>query len=227
MTNAFWKGLAKVGLVEINEDAPAASQGETAAQHTAVTARPAATPAAPPVGDPGLVATLDESSRAQLVASMEASGAQLVEDLMDMLGTLRENITDEAALYKAALKILIKQGNTVLAIRQDFDKCIGALETTNREFAAQLKSQLDKRVGGKLKTAQDCKAQIAAKQQQIEALQNEVANLAAQAHEAEGSVADEQAKLDLAQQRFTHNYTAIRGEIEANCAKVAQYGEKL
>jgi len=225
MTNPFWKGLAKVGLVTIEDDAVTTAVPESEASPQPITSRPP--PRAAATGDRELVATLDTSSRDQLVAAMEASGAQLVEDLMDMIGTLRENISDEAALYKAALKILVKQGNTVSAIRQDFDKCIGALEATNRDFASQLKTQLDKRVGGKLKIAQDCKAQMAAKQQQIEDLQDEVANLAAQAHEAESSVADEQAKLDLAQQRFTHNYTAIRGEIEGTCAKVAQHGEKL
>jgi chromosome segregation ATPase len=225
MTNPFWKGLAKVGLVTIEDDAVTTAVPESEASPQPITSRPP--PRAAATGDRELVAALDTSSRDQLVAAMEASGAQLVEDLMDMIGTLRENISDETALYKAALKILIKQGNTVSAIRQDFDKCIGALEATSRDFAAQLKAQLDKRVGGKLKIAQDCKAQMAAKQQQIETLQNEVANLAAQAHEAESSVADEQAKLDLAQQRFTHNYTAIRGEIEGTYAKVAQHGEQL
>lgn len=158
---------------------------------------------------------------------MRAAKAPLVEDLGDMLETLRDSIPDEGSLYKAALKILAKKGFAVTAIREDYDKCIGALEASSREFAAQLKGQLDARVGAKLKTVEDCNQQIAGKQKQIAALQEEAAALAVTAHEAQNGITDEQAKLNLMQERFTINYQALRTEMERNCAKVTQYGEKI
>jgi chromosome segregation ATPase len=170
---------------------------------------------------------LDQGSRTKLIAAMRGAKAPLVEELSDMLDTLKENIPDEGSLYKAALKILAKKGFAITAIREDYDKCIGALESSNREFAAQLKGQLDARVGAKHKVVEDCNQQMADKQSQIAALQAEVATLAATAHEAENGIAAEQTKLNLMQERFNINYQALRTEMERNCAKVIQYGEKI
>jgi len=219
----FWEKMQKVGvalsLAEEVEEQPNAE--ETVPSPVAPKIQTVAAAA-----DPTLVATLDQSARKQLVDAMEASGASLVEELMDLLETLRESITDETALYKAAIKILGKKGNTVVAIRQDFDKCVGALEAKDREFESQLKAQFDKRVGSRSKIVSDCHEQISDKQAQIAQLQSEIATLGATAHETQAGIAEEQSKLELAQARFTLTYKTLRGEIEASCAKVAQYEGK-
>jgi chromosome segregation ATPase len=184
-------------------------------------------PARVVAADPALITSLDQSARDQLIAAMEASGAHLVEELIDLLDTMKENITDEAALYKTAVKILVKKGHTLVDIRQDFDKCIGALEAKDREFESQLKGQLDLRVGSKSAAVAACKSQIADKQAEITKLQSQIAELGAKAHEAQEGIAAEQGKLGLAQSRFSLGYNALRGEIASKCAKVNQYSEKL
>jgi hypothetical protein len=206
-------------------------EAPTAAAPAPASATPSRPVAAPKVVaaavDQQILASLDDSAKKQLIDAMEKSGAHFVEEFSDYLETLRESIEDEAGLYKAALKLLLKKGGSLSAIRQDFDKCIGALEAKDREFGAQLKGELDRRVGTKQKTVADCQAQIEAKQEQIQKLQSEIGDLGATAHEAQGGISAEQDKLNLAQSRFTLVYKALRSEIEANSAKVTQYGEKL
>lgn len=242
---SFWNSLGDtlvtIGLAE-KVDAPTPEAAIEEAKATAVAAAspppkvaaamaavPAPTPDAPksPSIEPELVKNFDDLARKQLIAAMEGSGASLVEDLEMLLSTLRENITDETALYKSALKILIKQGHSIDAIRQDFDKCIGALEDEDRQFGVNLKRQMEGRVGSRIKEVTACNEAIQAKQAQIEQLQTEIAELASKAHEAQGEVTGEQAKLDLAQSRFTLNYNALKSQIESHSGKVMQYGEGL
>ena len=158
---------------------------------------------------------------------MDSAGAKLVEDLMDTLEVLEASIPDEAALYAAALNLLKKKGHGLGDIRQDFDKCIGALETKDREFEAQLKAQYQKRVGSKNALIENCKGDIAARQSQITALQAEMAELGVKSHEAEEAVKEETQKLELAQARFTLGYNRLHSEMEAHITKTMKYGEAL
>lgn len=158
---------------------------------------------------------------------MEASGAPLAEELGDLIETMRETIPDETALYKTAIKFLLKKGHSLTEVRQDFDKCIGALEAKDREFETQLRAQFDKRVGSKNQTVSGCQHQIEFKQADIKRIQEEIATLEAQAREAQSSIAAEQDKLTLAQSRFTLVYKALRSQIETQSAKIAQHGEQV
>jgi uncharacterized phage infection (PIP) family protein YhgE len=205
--------------------------GEPADPHTQAPApaspRAVVAPLPRPLVNSALANELKESARATLIAAMEASGATLVDQLLDLLESLQEDIKDETALYRAAIKVMVKQGHSVHDLRQDFDKCIGALEESDRKFEATLKGQLERRVGTKMKAATDAREQIKALQDQIGQLQSQIAELGAAAHEAESGIAEEQAQLALAQTQFTQTYDTIRAGVESHCAKVTQYGEKL
>ena len=209
---------------EVKSDAePEAQPPATSA--VGITSSPGVPARVVAAADPALIASLDKSARDQLIAAMEASGAHLVEELIDLLDTMKESITDEAALYKTAIKILMKKGHTLVDVRQDFDKCIGALEAKDREFESQLKGQLDLRVGSKSTTVAACQSQITDKRMEIAKLQSEIVQLTESARVAQDGITAEQAKLNLAQSRFTLSYNALRGEITSKCNKVNQYSE--
>lgn len=227
--SGIWDKLANIGvgigLVEIKDSGSDSVVQEPIAPVAKVS--PVSMRSSAPAVDPQLISHLDKAARDQLINAMASSGAALVEELEGMLDTLKENISDEPSRYKAALKILARQGNPLVAIRQDFDKCIGALETTQREFEKNLSDQLNRRVGAKHQVVADCNAQMKAKQAEISRLQEEVAALGATAHEAQSSISDEQSKLDTAKERFTLCYETLRTEIESHSTKVSQYGEGL
>jgi hypothetical protein len=177
--------------------------------------------------DAALIAGLDQSARTQLLSALETCGADLVEELTSLLETLKDSITDEAALYKAALKILMKKGHSLVAIRQDFDKCVGVLEAKDREFTSQLKVEHDKRIGSKAEFVTDCNAKIEAKQAQILKLQTEISEFGVLVLEAKNGISEEQEKINLAKSRFTLGFQSLHKELTNNCAKAVQYGESL
>jgi chromosome segregation ATPase len=228
--------LASIGLVEIKKDAP---PGDV---HDRVTAPPSAPPATgPAIGyaaggsahgagaapDPALVAELDQSAHEQLMLSITNSGAKLVTELASLLDTLKENITDEAALYKMALKLLFKGGHNVTDLAGDYDKCIGAIEQTDRDFEAELGKEFAKRVGGKQHAIEEATAAIATLQAEIAERQQSIAELAARSEQTRTGIAESQAKLDLTKQRFTAVYSEIRAGLQAARDKITKYGEKL
>ena len=231
MAGKFWQVMEKIGLAEtVEEDTPPAA--EASIKPTGSIPAPApVVQRAPSVSDPetqAKLAELDKSARQQLAQAMEGAGASLVEELGDTLETLKESgVEDEKVRYTAAIKGLTKKGHSVSAICQDMDKCIGVLEDKNREFASQLKGQFDKRVGTKTQTVQTCEYQIKVKQAQKAKLDQEIYDLSAQRTEAQSGITDEQNKLTQVGERFDMAYKAIRSEVEAQRAKIAQYGEKL
>lgn len=232
MAKGWLEGLGeavKGAFVEYKEvpDAPGEEKPAVSAP-TPSPVGPKATPApATSVADPGLMKTLDESAKKQLLDAIEASGAALVEELTDIIETLKESIDDEGALYKAALKLLGKKGHSTTDLLGDYDKCLGVIEKKDREFEAQLKGQIDKRIGARAREIEGYESQIAAKKAQVDQLQQEIADLAIKKQEAQGSVTEEQQKLELAQDRFTRVYQAIRAEVESQRAKITQYGGKV
>lgn len=225
----FWNKLTQVGeklgvveTVEVSEEEEATpatpSKPATAAAVTA--SKPAAV-------DQAKLTELDQAAKKQLGEAMQKAGAALVEELSDLLDSLTDAIPDEKSRYTAALKILIKKGNPIGAILQDFDKCIGALEEDDRVFVGQLKAQFDKRVGSRTQAVADYDSQIATKQGQIQKLTDEIAEIVLQRDDAQKSITEEQTKLNQVQERFEMAYRALRSEVEAQRAKITQYGESL
>jgi len=231
-----WKILAKVGLaetVEVSETATAAPSAGTAPTATPATAQHAA-PVASPLPKPPVdeesarrLAELDKTLRERLIKAMENDGAPLVEEFEATIEPLIEAIPDERARCMAALKILAKKRTTVPALLSDFDKCLGVLEENSRMFDSDMQKQLESRVGGKQRMVEDLKGQIKTKNDQIAALQAEVANLAVKQQEAETGIGTEQEKITQVKERFSSMYNAVRGEIQGQRAKIAQYGQGM
>lgn len=224
--------LQKIGLVEEVPDEEAKPNGKAAEAAPAPAHQPppqahANVPAAPDPEEAARNAALDKMVKKQLADAIEQAGAALVEELVDLMDTLRDSIPDEKLRYTTALKILMKKGSSVVAICTDIDKCIGALEAKEREFNATLKDQFDKRVGGRGDVVTSCDEQIAAKTAQITQLQNEIADLTVKKSEAQTGISEEKDKLEQAQERFTLAYHTFRTEIESQRAKITQYGESL
>jgi chromosome segregation ATPase len=230
----FWESLGKVtdrvGLTESeshSDEAPPSVAPSGGSNSSVASPISKSVPSRTDPEAQAKLAELDKAARQQLIQAMEDSKVPLVEELGDLLESLRESIPDEKALYKAALKILVKKGSSISAICSDMDKCIGVLEDKDREFLSQLKSQFDKRVGSKKTAVDSCKQQVDAKRVQIRALESDISTLETQGQEAQGSISEEEEKLSQVQGRFEMVYRATRSEIESQRAKIAQYGEKL
>ena len=178
-------------------------------------------------GDTSLVTHLDASTKKQLLDSIETASTELVDELMDLMSTLRDSIPSEAALYAAALKILVKKGHSLEDIARDFATLNGALEATDAQFVASLDGERTRRVGSRQTKIDECRAAMEEKNAQIAQLQQEISDLGVTTHETTQEMAEEEGKLQLAQARFTMGYNRLHAEFEAHSAKVTQYGATL
>lgn len=174
--------------------------------------------------DPAKIAAIDESVRKELTGAVDASGSRFVTELTDTLTTLEDVVTDETKRYETALKFLKKKGVSITDVVGDLDSCIGALEAKDREFRNQLQDQFKKKVGSRQEAVQGFTDSIATKQAQIESLQSEINQARSQRDEAQRGITEEQSKLDLVTERFSIAYKSIRAVVEAQRAKISQYG---
>lgn len=227
MGNSFWKTLERIGVVDQVQDQPPPPANPSQAEVTVQVVQARSKVAAPAPIDAAKLADLDASMTKLLVNAMQNDGAPLVEEISDSLETLAEAIPDEASRYKTALKMMVKRGNSAPVILSDFDKCLGVLEENKRTFEGQQKSQLDAKVGSKVRNVESIEAKIVEAKNSIAALQQQITTLQVQRDSEQAGISTEQHKIEQVQGRFTAVYGAIRSNIEQMRAKIAQYSEGL
>ncbi len=218
--------LAKAGLAEVKEEIPPGTpplatspQASSGAAH----AQPSfsSSPQVVPV-DPELtqrLAGIDTMVRERLTGAINKAGVLALKELGDTLDTLTEDIPDEGARLKAAVKLVSKKYSSG-ALLQDIDKCIGVLEESDRIFAEETKAQSEKTVGGKTRLVEELTTALAQKEQQIAILKQEIVDTTAQRAAEAASIAGEQNKIALVQERFRSAYQAIRTTLESQRAKI-------
>lgn len=237
----FWdkvgKGLAAVGLAEAQEQiekpiqvtpppvtggtvtySPGVATYPQGAQIAVVQAQTYSQPA--PSIDHGRARELDEKARSIIIEALKNDNAPLVEEISDSLDIFAETIPDEAARFKTALKIFAKKGHSVALVLSDFDKCLGALDETQRTFESNMRSALDSQVGAKMRAVEALNSEIAA-------LQASLNEKIARRDQEQAGITVEQTKIEQAQSRFTIVYGNIRQDIEQKRAKIARFGEGL
>lgn len=226
-TGLSW--LKGVFVEQVPDDGPPAAQ-------PAPTPTPAAAPlpgmmaaaVPPPVAVPSpdieRIRALDSTAQKTFIDALEKDDAPLFEELSGTLESLREAIPDEGARIKAALKLLAKKA-TVMQIITDYDKSVGTLESTFREFEKDSKRQADARVGSKRQAVESYGQQIQTLNQQLETLRTQIADLVAKRDAEQSGIATEEAKVALVQQRFELAFNTLRNEIQSQRAKIAQYGQ--
>lgn len=220
--------LSKIGLVE--EVQPGAAPAPVASNPNPVPI-PVSVPAAPVKPtvsqDQARIAAADQVAKEQLELAIDNANANVAEEFLAAMGPLAKAIPDERVRYQTALQLTIAKSGSIPQLVGDFDSCLGALDDKSREFESQLKARFEQRVGAKVQQVKTLEEQISAKQQQYLSLQQEIQDLITRKGQEQSGITEEQAKLDLAQERFTIQYGAMRRMVEEQKGKIAQYGEGL
>jgi hypothetical protein len=220
--------LAKAGLAEVKEETPPgipptaplqAPPGYAPASRVqpGFSSSPQVVPADPELTQ--RLAKIDSMVRDRLTSAIDKAGVLALKELGDTLDTLADAIPDEGARLKAAIKLVSKKYSSG-ALLQDIDKCIGVLEESDRIFAEESKVQSEKTVGGKTRLVEELTTAIAQKEQQISILRQEIVSATAQRDTEASSIAGEQTKIALVQERFRSAYQAIRTTLESQRAKI-------
>lgn len=222
--NKLGEAAASLGLAEKVQDGAAAVPGAPQPTNGSTSpAIPAVVRASQPPVDEGRIAKIDQQVRNRLVTAMQNDGAPLVESLSDTLDTLAEAVPDEGLRYKAALKLLTKNGHPVDAILNDFDKCLGALDESQRTFEADNAAQLDAKVGSKQRAVVEYDTKIKEKEATVASIQAEIASLRTKRDEEQSSISGEQQNIALVESRFKINHQNIREAIVSQRTKVTNY----
>lgn len=227
--NSLGKGLAAIGLAEETQPQTPIISASVPIKNVAVAIPPHNVPVTSVITNPDAAKTaeLDEMARSIIIKDLENDGAPLVEEYLSTLEPLVDIVPDERARTIAALKIVVKKGNSMSAILSDVDKSLGALEESKRKFDTNSRTQFEQKVGTKQASVANMDSQLSQKNEQLRLLQTEIADLAAKRTQEQSGISVEENKIALVQSRFQRVYTVIKSEIEHARSKIVQYGEGL
>jgi chromosome segregation ATPase len=186
-----------------------------------VPAVPAKTAASPPRPvDQERAASLDAAARAELAPALAASKFQ--REISETMDLLKEDLPDEEARFKAAVKMIVRKGPTMVDLIGDIDSCVGVLQEKGREFREVLESQIDQKVGAKKRKMKETDDLIAAKHLQIETLSKEIQELTGQRNDIYAAINDGQREIDEVKERFEVVYKSVQDELAAKKAKLSK-----
>jgi len=171
------------------------------------------------------VAVIDPVVRKKLEDSISAEAPAGYAEIVNNLVTLSEDIPDERSRYRAAIRLAGKAGHTLDHLLGDLDKCVGILEAKAREFADEVKRQIDTKVGARRTSIAQRESEITSKTQLIVQLQGEIAQLQ-QANLTESEdIASETAKITGIGNNFNLAYQAVHAAVIEQRNKISTYGK--
>lgn len=195
-------------------------------QATPAATAPAPVPVAPmAVSIPTPVAVVDPAIQATLEADLNTAAPEGYREIVNDLVTLAEDITDERARYRAAVRMAGKKGHSLLDLLGDLDKCLGILEAKNTEFAAEVKRQIETKVGARRSAIATREAEITAKTELMGRLQQEIAQLQHDNLLESEQISTETAKITGVGNNFRLAYQAVLANIQSIRNKISTYGE--
>ena len=169
------------------------------------------------------VDSLDKSSRDKLEQAIIAKSPKFFSKLNDLLNTLAEDMPSEAARYKTAIKLLVKDGASPPAIISDLDLCISAIDDTNKDFNEKVNKKIDDQVNLHKSNIANIDQQLQLKTQQIQSLQAEIISFTQARDQENNSITTESAKLNLRKDRFNIVYTQLHGQLDSQKQKLNEY----
>ncbi len=187
---------------------------------TTVTAppnHPAASSAPPPKMDPDI--------RSQLEEAMLSDNDNSVGQLIAMMDSLAEDISDPAKLLRAAIKALKGQGVTTEKIVADLASDENILSSKETEFQGFIAEERKNRLGAKQQEAAAVGETVAQRRQQIAAIEAEIETLTSRQGALETETAEEARQLADVESRFAVTLDAIRGERAELKSKIETNGK--
>lgn len=175
--------------------------------------------------DQEAIKALDEKSKAKFDAAINAKNPKFYKKLNDLLSTLAEDMPNEGATYKTAIKLLAKEGATANLLISDLDLVISAVEENNKNFSEQAEKKLAELVGGRQNNIATIDQTLAAKQQQIQALQADITTLTSQKQEQTNLIGAETQKINLGKERFVVVYNQLRTQLQKQKDNISNYSK--
>jgi hypothetical protein len=218
---SWFGGLKSLIVEEVPENGttPAAPSGQP-------TVTPASTlPMVASIPTPAPVAVVDPSVQKKLEEGLAAEAPPGYAEIINNLTALAEDVTEERARYRAAIRMAAKNGHSQVALLGDMDRCIGILEAKNTEFADEVKRQIETKVGARRASIANREAEITAKTELMARLQQEIGQLQQDNLTESEQISSETSKITSIGNNFRFAYQAVLSNIQTIRNKISTYGE--
>lgn len=178
-----------------------------------------------PMVDQEAIKALDEKSKAKFQAAITAKNPKFYFKLNDLLSTLAEDMPNEGATYKTAIKLLAKEGATTTLLISDLDLCISAIDENNKSFSESVNQKLNERIGSRQTNIATIDQTLAQKTQQIQALQAEITTLTNQKQVEANAIGEETNKINLSKERFIIVYNNLHTQLQKQKDNISIYSK--
>ncbi len=167
----------------------------------------------------------DQAAKERLETLLAGSAPPGYVELHDFLSTLSDSIPDETARWRAALKLAAKRGHNVEALLGDFDKCLGILEEKYRQFDADTREQIKKKIEGRQSAIEALDQQILAKEGLVVQIQAEIKDLAEQRRSESAAKDSSEAKILAVKGGFDSAYRIVHLQVSDNRRRLEAFGK--
>ncbi|HEY8097146.1 MAG TPA: hypothetical protein VIE65_13770 [Methylobacter sp.] len=163
-------------------------------------------------------AAIDKAAKTELEPALSSSKYQ--KEITDTMNDLVSEIPNEEARFKAAVKMVVRRGPTLVDLVSDVDSCLGVLQQKGREFRETLEEQIKTKVGSKQARISEIDSIVASKQAEIDAAQKEITKLHEEKHTCGLAVLEEQHDIDEVKSRFETVYRSVESDLTAKKARL-------
>ncbi len=178
-----------------------------------------------PIVDQEAIKVMDEKSKAKFQTAINSKNPKFYVKLNDLLATLAEDMPNEGAAYKTAIKLLAKEGASTSLLISDLDICISAIDENNKSFSDTVAKKLNDLIGSRQSNITNIDQTIAQQQQQIQALQANIATLSQQKTNESSAINEETQKINLSKERFSIVYNQLRSQLLKQKDNILNYSK--
>ncbi len=169
----------------------------------------------------------DPAMRKRLLDRVTMSLPPSCKELLEQLTQLAEDVVDERAKFRQAVKSVTKHGHPIVEITSDLDRTIMIVDGERERFEADIKAQTDARVGSKTSRLEQIEAAVAEKRRKITELEVEISGLGAEKASVSASIQEDSAAINASRDQFVSTHSAVRAEFVAIRDKTKTYAAEI
>lgn len=164
-------------------------------------------------------AAADATIEAELMRAIASANAPALAALADNLDTLNGIIVDEAARHDAAVRMTLKKWSREQLLA-DFETCDKIISRKIGEFECEMATQIAQNVTEKQRAAATAAEAIAHKKSEIAKIDQNIADLSAQANAHNASASAEKVKIDAVRAQFDATIASLTAKMKSKKDKI-------
>ena len=166
----------------------------------------------------GAAAAPDAAALAKLEARLQQSVPPVYAAFMEQYDALRDVIADETVRFKAALKTSHANADQIIA---SLDQLLSSMDTAHNDFTKSFEGNKGKVLGQLEQAINATQELIKTREQQVQAIQNEIASLHAKVDTDSARAQSEGTRLEGIRAGFEVAHAQVVGRLTAQKNRIA------